>query len=196
MTELYYPYNELDEVTVNIMSEAMTDVGINTHHPHYNLTPHRYVHYLQHLMGGKEFHLTVFDNIDPVIDAMIVVQDIPFWSACSHHTLPFFGKVSVAYIPNQCLVGLSKIPLLVRNMARGFWLQEHLAEAIADKMVEALSPLGVGIYIEAQHTCQLLDLLQPPIPLMKLSVLRGCFHPLDPTYHGDAREEFLAIIEK
>jgi len=194
--ELYYPYNELDENVMGQMTEAFWSAGINIEHPDYELTPYRYTYYLKYLMGGKEFHLTVFDNVDPVIDAMIAVTDIPFWSACSHHTLPFFGKISVAYIPDKLLVGLSKIPLLVRNMARGFWLQEHLAEAIADKMVDALDPLGVGVYIEAQHTCQLLDLQQPPIPLMKLSVLRGCFHPLDPTYHGDAREEFLAIIEK
>ena len=194
MTKLYYPYNELDEQITKQMSKAFSTVGINTNHPDYEITPYRYAYYLKYLMGGEEFHLTTFPNENPVIDAMIAVTDIPFWSACSHHTLPFFGKVSVAYIPDKLLVGLSKIPLLVRSMARGFWLQEHLTEAIADKMVEALDPLGVGVYVEAQHTCQLLDLQQPPIPLMKLSVLRGCFRPSDSNYSSNAREEFLALI--
>jgi GTP cyclohydrolase I len=150
---------------------------------------HRLTHYIKTLKEGiPDKHWTVFENVNPIVSHMVVVPQIPFWSACSHHGLPFMGTVSIGYIPKHTLIGLSKIPLLVRQLSLGFWLQEHLANEIADKLEHLLVPQGIGVYIEAQHTCQLLDLGVPPIPVMKTSVLRGII-----MHAAQAREEFYAL---
>jgi GTP cyclohydrolase I len=190
--KLYAPYDKLNPSVVATMKGALEAVGISCTSEHSWLTAHRLTHYLQYLLvGAEEPHYTVFENKDPVVSHMVVVPNIPFWSACSHHCLPFIGEVSVGYIPNKLLIGLSKIPLIVRYHARGLWLQEHLANSIADHLEELLQPMGVAVYIQAQHTCQLLDLEQPPIPVMKTTVLRGVL------MHGQAaRSEFYQMIRK
>lgn len=189
-SDVYAPYDKLDRETVACMDIALRRLGIATDGTHNDLTPYRLCHYLSYLATpAEEFHLTAFPNEDPKVSHMVTVPAIPFWSACSHHTLPFVGKVSVGYVPNNLLIGLSKIPLLVRSLARGFWVQEHLANTIADKLEETMTPQGVGVMIEAMHTCQLLDLKQPPIPVMRTTVLRGIM------LHGEkARDEFYQLI--
>lgn len=186
----YPPYDKIDRPVAEKAHEFLAAVGIKGDTQHTLLTHLRLTHYLNYLLAEREEkHWTWFENDDPKVSHMVVVPRIPFWSACSHHTLPFLGTVSVGYIPRDRLIGLSKIPLLVRWFARGLWLQEHLANAIADKMEELLQPEGVAVYIEAQHTCQLLDLGEPPIPVMKTSVLRGVL------MHGEkAREEFYSLV--
>lgn len=187
----YPPYDQLSAGTVLKAQALLKAVGMELNE-HSKMTPFRLTHYLQYLVEGSkqdQVHWTAFPNEDPVVDHMVVVPQIPFWSACSHHCLPFIGKASVGYVPNNLLFGLSKIPLLVRWHARGLWLQEHLANAIADHLEMLLCPRGVAVYIEAQHTCQLLDLKEPPIPVMKTSVLRGVL------MHGEkARDEFYRLI--
>lgn len=182
----YAPYDEISQEQVEAAHKYLAQLGFDLSTTHTDMTAYRLTHYLRFLkQGGDEFHLTAFPNEDPCVDHMVVVPQIPFWSACSHHCLPFMGTVSVGYIPKDLVIGLSKIPLLVQYVARGYWLQEHLAKMIADKLEEALNPQGVGVYIEARHTCQLLDLKEPPIPVMKTAVLRGIL------MHGPAaREEF------
>ena len=156
---------------------------------HTDLTGWRLVRYIKHLYEGREVpRMTVFPNKDPKVDQMILVSNINFWSACSHHLLPFFGAITVGYIPKNDIIGLSKIPLLVRHIARRPTLQEHLAEAIADALEEYTAPKGVGVHIGAQHTCQLLDLAQPPIPVMTTTVLRGVMR------NAPARAEFLKEV--
>lgn len=188
--DIYPPYDKLDLEVVRAGSAYLSAVGVPCEGDHGRLTAFRMTHYLKHLIDGKpEGHWTAFPNKDPEVSHMVVVPQIPFWSACSHHCLPFIGKISIGYIPNKLLIGLSKIPLLVRWHAHGLWLQEHLANAIADHMEELLCPQGVAVYVEAQHTCQLLDLGEPPIPIMKTTVLRGVL------MHGEkARDEFYKLV--
>lgn len=185
----YPPYNQLDSVVVAQAELWLEGVGVRCDGPHTDMTPYRITHYLKYLTAPAEpLQFTSFPNVDPCVDHMVVVPRIPFWSACSHHCLPFVGEVSVGYIPKDWVVGLSKIPLLVRQIARGFWLQEHLANRIADVLDERLHPQGIAVYIDAMHTCQLLDLKNPPIPRMITAVLRGIL------MHGSAaREEFYAL---
>lgn len=190
MTDVYPPYDQLDKQAVSHAQSLLALAGKGNQGQHGVLTGHRLTYYLQYLAdGADEFHLTAFANENPKVDHMVVVPSIPFWSACSHHCLPFWGVCSVGYIPDKSVIGLSKIPLLVRALAHGFWLQEHLAHSIADHIENAIAPQGVGVYIQAQHTCQLLDLKQPPIPVMKTSILRGIL------MHGEkAREEFYTLV--
>ena len=157
---------------------------------HTDLTGWRLVRYIKHLHEVQDApRLTVFPNEDPEIDQMVLVSNIDFWSACSHHMLPFFGTVTVGYIPKGHIIGLSKIPLLVRYLARRPTLQEHLAEVIADALRMHVKPKGIGVHIRAQHTCQLLDLAQPPIPVMTTTVLKGVMR------NAPARAEFLKEVQ-
>ncbi len=86
-------------------------------------------------------------------DEVVVVRDIPFASLCEHHMLPFSGVVSVAYIPNGLIVGLSKIPRMVRGFAARLQVQERLTSEIGAAMNSALNPKGVAVHIRAAHTC-------------------------------------------
>lgn len=191
MTErVYPPYDKIPECHTDAVRMMLEAVGYDTYSEHTRRTPDRFMRYLHHLMGpATAFRMTKFENKNPVVSEMQVVPNIPFWSACSHHLLPFVGIVHVGYIPNKYLIGLSKIPLIVRATAKGFWMQEHLAVTIADKIEEFVEPQGLAVYIQARHTCQLLDLQQPPIPLMITTVLRGIL-----MHGGAARSEFYSLI--
>lgn len=84
---------------------------------------------------------------------IVIVKDIEFHSLCEHHLLPFIGKAHIAYLPNEKVVGLSKLARTLETFARRLQLQEKLTNQIADSIVEALAPLGVMVIIEAEHTC-------------------------------------------
>ena len=84
-------------------------------------------------------------------DGMVVVKDIEFFSMCEHHLLPFFGKMHVAYLPKDKLIGLSKIPRIVDTFARRLQIQERLTQQVAETIEEVLDPRGVGVICEARH---------------------------------------------
>ncbi len=97
--------------------------------------------------------LKVFEDGADNYDQMITVENINFYSLCEHHIAPFFGTVTVGYIPNGCIVGLSKIPRLVDMFAKRLQVQERLTSQIADALNTHLKPLGVGVLIKARHLC-------------------------------------------
>jgi GTP cyclohydrolase I len=120
---------------------------------------------------------------------MIVLRDIPFNSVCEHHLLPFTGKAHVGYIPAGRIVGLSKLARVVEGFARRPQLQERLTSQIADAIVEAVNPTGVGVVIEAQHFCMILRGVKKPGSVMVTSAMRGLFKTNPPT-----RAEFLGFV--
>jgi len=120
---------------------------------------------------------------------MIVLRDIPFHSVCEHHLLPFTGKAHVGYIPAGRIVGLSKLARVVEGFARRPQLQERLTSQIADALVEAINPTGVGVVIEAQHFCMIMRGVKKPGSVMVTSAMRGLFRNNPPT-----RAEFLEFI--
>jgi GTP cyclohydrolase I len=122
---------------------------------------------------------------------MVVVKEIPFYSLCEHHLLPFFGQASVAYIPRGRVVGLSKIPRIVEMYARRLQVQERMTQQIADFLMERLDPKGVGVVLEASHLCAVMRGIRKPGTVMTTSAVLGLFRTSDKT-----RAEFFAHIAR
>ena len=122
---------------------------------------------------------------------MVVVKDIPFYSLCEHHLLPFFGTASVAYIPRGRVVGLSKIPRVVEMFARRLQVQERFTQQVATFLQDRLDPQGVGVVVEATHLCAVMRGIRKPGTIMTTSSVLGLFRSRDKT-----RAEFLAHLER
>ena len=122
-------------------------------------------------------------------DEMVVLRDIPFYSMCEHHLLPFHGIAHVAYVPRGRVVGISKIARLVEVLARRPQLQERLTSQIADALMEALEPDGTAVAIEAEHLCMTMRGVKKPGSRMVTSAMRGTFQS-----QVETRQEFLAFV--
>lgn len=120
---------------------------------------------------------------------MVVVKDIPFYSLCEHHLLPFFGVAHVAYIPNGRVIGLSKIPRIVEMYARRLQVQERMTQQVADFLMERLAPTGVGVVLEATHLCAAMRGVRKPGTVMTTAAVLGLFRRNDKT-----RAEFFSHI--
>ena len=119
---------------------------------------------------------------------MVVVKDIPFYSLCEHHMLPFFGKAHVAYIPNGKITGLSKIARVVDVFAHRLQVQERMTTQIKDCIQQTLNPLGVMVVIEAEHLCMQMRGVQKPHAVTTTSDFTGAFN------RAETREEFMNLI--
>lgn len=124
---------------------------------------------------------------DEAYDDMIVLRDIEFYSLCEHHLLPFFGTVTVGYIPDGRIVGLSKVPRLVDAFARRLQVQERLTVQIAEALQEVLQPRGVGVSIEASHLCMMMRGVEKQRSTTATQRMSGVF-ATDPA----VRSEFMA----
>ena len=122
---------------------------------------------------------------------MVIVRDIPFYSMCEHHLLPFHGVAHFGYLPNGRIVGLSKIARLVETLSRRPQVQERLTGQIADTFCEVLEPIGAGAVIEAEHLCMTMRGIKKPGSKMVTSALRGLFRDSPET-----RAEFLANVRQ
>ncbi|HUG30822.1 MAG TPA: GTP cyclohydrolase I FolE [Candidatus Limnocylindria bacterium] len=122
---------------------------------------------------------------------MVVVKDIPFYSLCEHHLLPFFGAAAVAYIPRGRVIGLSKIPRIVEMYARRLQVQERMTQQIADFLNDRLAPQGVGVVVEGNHLCAVMRGIRKPGTIMTTSAVLGLFRSRDRT-----RAEFLSHLDR
>lgn len=122
-------------------------------------------------------------------DEMVIVKDIDFYSLCEHHLLPFFGKVHIAYLPANKVIGLSKLPRLVDIYSRRLQVQERMTTEIAQTIQELISPLGVGVVIEAQHLCMAMRGVEKQNSSALTSSMLGAFRD-----DARTRSEFLDLI--
>lgn len=122
-------------------------------------------------------------------DEMVLVKDVPFYSMCEHHLLPFHGRVHAAYIPRGRVVGLSKIARVIEVFARRPQVQERMTAQIADLLIDELDAHGVGVVVEASHTCMTMRGVKKPGSLMVTSAMRGSFKTDLAT-----RSEFMSLV--
>ena len=157
-------------------------------------TPLRVAKAMDFLTSGYEM------SVDEVIrnavfaedcNEMVVVRDIEFYSLCEHHMLPFFGHAHVGYLPNDRVVGLSKIARVVDVFARRLQVQERLTKQVADSLMEALQPFGVAVVIEASHTCMMMRGVQKQNSTTVSSAMRGSFEE-----DARTRSEFMAFLRR
>jgi GTP cyclohydrolase I len=122
---------------------------------------------------------------------MVILKDIPFYSMCEHHFLPFFGLAHVGYIPKGRIAGASKVARAVDILAKRPQLQERLTTQIAEAMVEALKPNGVAVVIEAEHMCMTMRGVKKPRSKIVTSAMRGIFRENPAT-----RAEFMSLLQE
>ena len=153
------PPHEDDESIAELMQKVLLKIGEDPERPGLVRTPQRADKALRFLTSGYETDVQSIVNgalFEEKCDEMVVVKDIEFYSMCEHHLLPFFGTMHVAYLPNNKLIGLSKIPRIVDMFARRLQLQERLTHQVAETLNDVLRPKGVGVICEARHFCMMM----------------------------------------
>jgi GTP cyclohydrolase I len=176
------------------MRDILEMVGENPSREGLVRTPERYEKALRFLTSGYNTSLEEIVNeatFRVKVDEMVMVKDIEFFSMCEHHLLPFFGKVHVAYLPKDKVIGLSKIPRIVNMFARRLQLQERMTQQIAEAVDSAISPRGVAVLVEAQHFCMMMRGVEKQHSGTVTSNMLGNFRKSKAT-----RDEFLALVRR
>lgn len=170
------------------VADLLDALGVDRHAEALRDTPRRVAATFAELLGPTPFRATTFPN-DGGYDELVVVSDIAFSSLCEHHLLPFVGVAHIGYLPDERIVGLSKLPRLVEHRARRLQVQERLTGEVADWLERTLRPRGVGVVMEATHMCMSLRGVRQPGALTTTSALRGRLRE-DPR----TRQEFFELI--
>jgi GTP cyclohydrolase IA len=153
-------------------------------------TPRRVADAYAQLLTPSPFRATTFPN-DDGYDELIVARSIPFHSLCMHHLLPFHGVAHVGYLPGERILGLSKLGRVVEYFSRDLQLQERLTTQVADWLEEELRPRGVGVVLEAEHTCMSLRGVQKLGAKTLTSAMRGLLRE-----DARTRQEFLSLTSR
>jgi len=194
--EGYERIDQYDPVSIKRIGDHYTDIlrtiGEDPEREGLKRTPERVAKAMQYLTHGYDLDPAAILKSAMFTEdysQMVLVKDIEVYSMCEHHMLPFFGKAHVAYIPNKCIVGLSKIPRVVDAFARRLQVQERLTNEIRDCIQDTMKPHGVAVVIEAQHLCMQMRGIQKQNSVTTTSAFTGAF--LD---DSRTREEFIKLI--
>lgn len=155
-------------------------------------TPERVEKALHFLTNGYSADIGEIVNgalFDVKYDEVVIVRDIEFFSMCEHHMLPFFGKIHVAYLPDEKVIGLSKIPRIVDVFARRLQIQERLTQQVAETIQQLLNPRGVGVICEARHFCMMMRGVEKQHSGAITSAMLGAFRDSKETRH-----ELLSLV--
>ncbi|MGZ4034973.1 MAG: GTP cyclohydrolase I FolE [Bacteroidia bacterium] len=185
-----YNLKAIDDIASKYKT-ILTDIGENPNREGLLKTPERVAKAMQFLTHGYDL------NPEEILKSamfkedykqMVIVKDIEVYSMCEHHLLPFFGKAHVSYIPNGCVVGLSKIPRVVDAFARRLQVQERLTTEIRDCIQNTMNPLGVAVVIECSHLCMQMRGIQKQNSVTTTSAFTGEF------LKDTTRKEFISLI--
>ena len=187
---------ELPDQRVNNLAEAytniLTEVGENLERPGLLNTPQRAAKALLYFTKGYAEKLEDIVNnaiFDEDHNEIVIVRDIEMFSMCEHHMVPFVGRVSVGYLPNGKVIGLSKIARIVEMFSRRLQVQERLTRQIATALMQVLNPRGVAVYVEATHMCMVMRGVQKINALTVTSSMVG-----EMETNSKHREEFMMMI--
>lgn len=176
------------------LSEAwatiISTLGYDTQDPHLKGSPDRVARFFAewHTRDKEPPSLTTFPNTEGY-DELVVTSDIPFYSVCAHHGVPFFGKAAIGYIPDQKVLGLSKFARVVDYFANRFQTQERLTHEIAEFLTAELSPRGLGVVLTGEHLCMSMRGIRKPGHQTTTSSLSGAVKDQPST-----RAEFLGFV--
>ena len=171
--------------------EILRAVGENPDREGLRETPDRVARMYAELFAGlhKDPREHLQKTFTQKYDEMVLVKDICFASVCEHHLFPFVGKAHIAYLPNGKIVGLSKLARVVEVFSRRPQVQERMTEELADLIMEELEPRGVGVVLEAVHTCMTVRGIRKPNSICTTSAMRGAFRT-----NPSTRGELMALI--
>ncbi|HKI87050.1 MAG TPA: GTP cyclohydrolase I FolE [Thermoanaerobaculia bacterium] len=171
----------------------LTELGLDLSDPNLQETDRRvarmYEEMFHGLREGAEPRVTTFPN-EEGYNHMVMEKDIPFYSMCAHHLVPFYGHAHIAYIPQERILGLSKLARILEFYAKRPQLQERLTEQVVTFLEDRLRPLGAMVVIEARHLCVEMRGVKKPGSVTVTSALRGVFH------QRPVREEFLDLMRR
>jgi GTP cyclohydrolase IA len=174
------------------MKEILRALGEDPERDGLLSTPERTEKALRYLTSGYSADVQQIVNgalFDVKYDEVVIVRDIEFFSLCEHHLLPFFGKMHVAYLPDQKVIGLSKIPRLVDVFARRLQIQERLTQQIAETIQGLVNPVGVAVICEARHFCMMMRGVEKQHSGAITSAMLGAFRD-----NKETRNELLSLV--
>lgn len=174
------------ETVKDVVAQLLPLIDENPSREGLRETPARFEKFLKEFLKPEPFKLTVFENEG--YDEMVLQTDIPFFSICEHHLVPFFGTGSIAYIPNKKIVGLSKLARTLDHFSRRLQNQERITVEVANFLQEALEPKGVGVVLRARHLCMEMRGVEKPGTFTTTSCVKGNFKS-----RPETRAEFLRL---
>jgi GTP cyclohydrolase I len=178
-----------DRARAEAAARSLLDaLGVDLSAPDLQETPRRIAAMFEELLTPKPFNPTTFPN-DGGYDELVLSKNIPFTSLCAHHALPFSGVAHVGYLPDERILGLSKLARVVHYFSHSLQVQERLTKQIADWLQAELKPRGVGVVLEAEHTCMTIRGVQAAGSKTLTSTMYGLLRERNAT-----RQEFLSLI--
>jgi GTP cyclohydrolase I len=192
LVKVMTPKESGDGIIADRMRDILGEIGEDSHREGLERTPERYEKALKFLTSGYDTDVEKIVNgalFHVKYDEMVIVKDIEFFSMCEHHMLPFYGKMHVAYLPTERVIGLSKIPRIVDMFARRLQVQERLTQQIAETIQQVLEPRGVGVICEAKHFCMMMRGVEKQHSGTVTSAMLGAFRE-----QKETRDEFLSLV--
>jgi GTP cyclohydrolase I len=186
---LVFPWEQNETPIEDNFTRILQYLGEDPNRDGLKETPKRYIKFLKEFLTPKEFNFTTFDAEGT--DEMIIQTNIPFYSLCEHHIAPFFGFANVAYVPNDKIVGLSKLARCVDLYANKLQNQERITTQIAERLQNELNCKGVAVSLKAQHLCMCMRGVKKHDTWTITTKLLGVFKDDD-----KARNEFLFLIKQ
>lgn len=186
-------FAEYEDASVSVKPESLIKcvlaaIGEDVEREGLEDTPSRYIKFLDEFLNPPDLKFTTFENNG--MDEMVVVKDIPFYSLCEHHIVPFFGSGAIAYIPGDRIVGLSKLPRVLDLFSRKLQNQERITTQVADFIQESLKCKGVAVVLNARHMCMEMRGIKSHGANTTTSAMLGVFKS-----DLNCRQEFLNLIK-